>query len=104
MRVLMLDPSTFSLPYDTALAAALGKHSHAVTVVGRPLRPGEWGDGQIFDYEAEFYRRSEKVLGNPRMRTLAKMGEHLVDVARMIRRVQAERPDVVHVQWLVLPL
>ena len=36
MRIAMIDPSLFTLPYDQALAAGLTGHGHAVTLFGPP--------------------------------------------------------------------
>jgi glycosyltransferase involved in cell wall biosynthesis len=106
MRVLMLDPSLFTLPYDRALCHGLAAAGCGVSLVGRPLRPAERGSPANHDLPlvAHFYRCSEsRLVQASRLGRLAKSVEHLVDMARLPGLCGRLRPDVIHVQWLPLP-
>lgn len=104
-RVLMLDPSLFTLPYDRALCEGLRAAGCDVTLVGRPLRPAEHGaDDARLPLLPHFYGWAENrpaVAG--RGHKLAKSVEHLLDMARLPALCDRLRPDVIHVQWLALP-
>ncbi len=107
MRVALLDPSLFTLPYDSALAAALTAAGDHVVLHGRradPDRDGEAGGAEI---SGGFYRVADRsnVRAMPDPLRLAIKGvDHGVSLLGLLRRMAAERPDVIHVQWLPLPL
>jgi glycosyltransferase involved in cell wall biosynthesis len=104
LRVALVDPSLFTLPYDLALAAGLRANGHEVTLHGRAAREGEDAAG----VEPSFYRLAESrgAAALPRPLRLGIKGlDHLLSMARLRRRLAAApRPDVVHFQWLPLPL
>lgn len=102
MRVALIDPSLFTLPYDTALAGGLRAGAHDVTLYGRKPRPSE--PDAATKVEAIFYRVSEPLTWFPRgLYLLAKGADHLASMLRLQRRLRAERPDVIHFQWLPVP-
>ena len=106
MRVALIDPSLFTLPYDRALAGGLTRAGHRVALYGR--RPGpEDGDPGGVELVPAFYAAagSQPVATLPRPLRLGIKGvDHVVSMARLLRRLRAERPDVIHFQWLPLPL
>src|ERR687885_390159 len=55
VRILLVDPAAYSLPYDDALAAALARRGHDVELVTSPAVFGEAP-------EPEGYRRNEAFL------------------------------------------
>ena len=105
MRVALIDPSLFTLPYDRGLARGLAAAGHHVVLHGR--RPGA-NDGACTDIELvpSFYRvagaRPVAALPGP-FRLAVKGLDHAYSLARLRRRLRAERPDVIHFQWLPLP-
>lgn len=105
LRVALVDPSLFTLPYDLALADGLRAHGHDVTLHGRPLRAGEAGAL----VEPSFYPLAESrraaALPGP-LRLGLKGLDHLLSMARLRRRLVApgQSPDVIHFQWVPLPL
>jgi glycosyltransferase involved in cell wall biosynthesis len=104
MRIALIDPSLFTLPYDAALAGGLEAVGHRVTLHGRPILPQD-GHAARFRIEPDFYRIAAVFSGWPRAFRLAVKGlDHAVSLARLLRRLQRERPDVIHFQWLPLPL
>ncbi len=106
MRVAMIDPSLFTLPYDGALATALIQEGHEVTLFGRGVGPDDSNPSGIPLAEA-FYRftgsRAVSVLPG-KLRRGIKGLEHGWSMAALARRLRRERPDVIHFQWLPLPL
>lgn len=110
MRIAIIDPSLFTLPYDHLLCQALHEAGHEVTLYARHRREGEqgwWGDYRV---EPMFYRTSEKLLNHTRraitkkLTLAAKAGEHMLDMWRLYRTLKRQRPDVIHFQWLTLPI
>jgi glycosyltransferase involved in cell wall biosynthesis len=107
MKVLLVDPSLYTPPYDGALAGALRDRGHEVVIAGRPLRPTDppLGDDRIV-VEPVFYRRGERLRarrGDGKIVKLAKAAEHAVDLGRLRALVREWQPDVVHWQWPSLP-
>ncbi len=106
MQVALIDPSLFTLPYDTALAGALAKAGQRVTLHGRALTALDGSPGGIA-VEPSFYAAagSPMVRRLPRPARLAVKGvDHAVSMLRLRRRLAASPPDVIHFQWLPLPL
>jgi glycosyltransferase involved in cell wall biosynthesis len=100
MRVALIDPSLFTLPYDVALADGLRANGHDVTLHGRPLTARD-GTAEV---TPSFYRASAALPGLPGPLRLAIKGiDHGVSLLRLLRRLAAERPDIIHFQWLPLP-
>jgi glycosyltransferase involved in cell wall biosynthesis len=106
MRVAMVDPSLFTLPYDAALARALAFEGCDVTLHARSPREADGELGGI-DLATDFYPFAEarQMHALPRPLRLAIKGvDHFVSMRRLWRRLRAARPDVIHFQWLPLPL
>jgi len=106
MRVALVDPSLFTLPYDSALAAGLKAAGHDVVLFGRrPGRDDNAADG--IRLEHSFYRvaTTPAVMALPKPLRLGVKGlDHIVSMAAFGRRITQWRPDVIHFQWLALPL
>lgn len=106
MRVAMIDPSLFTLPYDQALAGALVGQGHQVVLHGRRPGPDDPDPLPGTPPENDFYRLagSRAVSAMPRaVRLGVKGADHLWSMLRLLRRLRRERPDVIHFQWLPLP-
>jgi len=106
MRVALVDPSLFTLPYDSALASGLQAVGHDVVLFGRrPGRDDNAADGVRL--EQSFYRvaAAPAVTALPKPLRLGVKGlDHIVSMAAFRRRIARWRPDVIHFQWLALPL
>jgi glycosyltransferase involved in cell wall biosynthesis len=101
MRVALIDPSLFTLPYDVALADGLRANGHHVTLHGRPLTARD-GAAAV---TASFYRSSAAMSALPGPLRLAVKGlDHGLSLLRLKRRLAAEQPDIIHFQWLPLPV
>jgi glycosyltransferase involved in cell wall biosynthesis len=104
MKIAMIDPSLFTLPYDLALCRALAANGCDVTLHGRALRALERVDRETAA-EASFYRLSEQLRLRipPGLFRVVKGFEHAVDLARLTGRLRRARPSVIHFQWSPLP-
>ena len=106
IRVAMVDPSLFTLPYDAALARGLQHAGCQVTLHGRARHP-EDGACDGVDLAPHFYpfAESRTVRKFPKVLRLAIKGfDHFASMARLWQRLRASPPDIIHFQWLPLPL
>lgn len=104
LRVLLVDPSLFTAPYDAALTQGLLQAGAQPLWAVRPTRHGDRSELSEQHSEAIFYRWLERQAWlRGKARTLAKGLAHGLGMARLLRRVAELRPDVVHFQWVVLP-
>jgi glycosyltransferase involved in cell wall biosynthesis len=104
VRVLLVDPSLYTPPYDGALAQALGRRGHEVLLVARRPRASDPPLGEGVTLDPLFYRDGEWLGRYAVLRQLTKGLEHASDLARLRWFVREWRPDVVHWQWPSLPL
>jgi glycosyltransferase involved in cell wall biosynthesis len=104
MKIAMIDPSLFTLPYDLALCHALRAKGCGVTLHGRELRPLESVAGEDVP-RVSFYKWTEKFKGRaPAVLFNAMKGlEHAADMVRLVRSFRDEPPSIVHFQWSPLP-
>lgn len=106
MKIAMIDPSLFTLPYDQGLATALARAGNTVTLFGRRPGPDDPDPAGVPLVDA-FYRLAESrpARALPAPARLAVKGiDHLWSMARLVARLRRLRPDVIHFQWLPLPL
>jgi glycosyltransferase involved in cell wall biosynthesis len=106
MNVFLVDPSMFTPPYDFALLQGLESAGARAQLFGRvPRFAGEFET--TGNYRAFFYGWSEGRIQASGLRCLkgpAKAAEHIVDMRRFAAECRGRAPDVVHFQWLPLPL
>jgi glycosyltransferase involved in cell wall biosynthesis len=104
LRVLLVDSSLFTAPYDAALTDGLVAAGVAPTWAVRPTRAGDRQEIPVEYVDDFFYRLTERLTFLPaRARAVAKGLAHARGLARLLVRVAARRPDVVHFQWIVVP-
>jgi glycosyltransferase involved in cell wall biosynthesis len=104
LRVLLVDPSLFTAPYDAALTQGLLDAGVEPTWAVRPIRPGDREELPRRYVEPFFYRWVERATWLPRqLRGVAKGFAHAWGLLRLIARAVQTRPDVVHFQWTVVP-
>ncbi len=102
MRVQIVDPPAYTPPYDRALCAALARSGAEVELVTSRFAYGPVPPAEGYRVSEVFYRRSggRPAAGLPR-RAL-KVAEHVADMTRFRRDGGAR--DVVHYQWLPVPV
>jgi glycosyltransferase involved in cell wall biosynthesis len=106
MRVALLDPPSFTAPYDHALASALARRGHDVTLLTSPFTHGEAPAPDGYRREEIFLPVSSRLVRRSprsRLRLPLKGVEYVPSAARLLRRVAKLEPDVAHVQWLAIP-
>jgi glycosyltransferase involved in cell wall biosynthesis len=105
--VLVMDPSCFSLPYDYSLCGALASRGCAVTLVRSEFVHTPWQAATSFKVWNHFYQRSH---ARSRSRAfgawwkLGKLAEHTRDMARLVTECEKRKPDIIHFQWLPVPM
>lgn len=100
MRVQLVDPSAFTPPYDRALAGALARRGLDVELLTSRFLHGDVPPAEGFSVTEAFYRRTSRRGLDARARLPFKLAEHVPDMARLRRRLDA---DVIHWQWLTAP-
>jgi glycosyltransferase involved in cell wall biosynthesis len=106
MHVALIDPSLFTLPYDRGLAEGLESTGHKVTLFGRKSAAQDNAADGI-SLAPHFYRvaNSRAARGLPKHLRLALKGiDHAVSMLRLPAALRRQKVDVIHFQWLVLPL
>jgi glycosyltransferase involved in cell wall biosynthesis len=101
MRIQVVDPPAFTPPYDRALCAALARAGCDVELVTSRFAHGPVPAAEGYRVSEAFHRRSAaRGTGAPGRRGL-KLAEHVVD---MVRYRRSAGGDVVHYQWLPVPV
>jgi glycosyltransferase involved in cell wall biosynthesis len=99
MRVHIVDPSAFTLPYDHALAAALAAAGAEVELITSRFAYGDAPQPDGYTVRELFYRHARGAPGS-RARLVGKLVEHVPNMRRY--RGVASAADVVHFQWLAV--
>ena len=97
MRVHVVDPSAFTVPYDHALSMALAAAGADVELITSRFAYGTAPAPDGYAVRELFYRHARGAAGS-RARLAAKLLEHVPDMIRY--RDVAKTADVVHFQWL----
>ncbi len=100
MRVQLVDPGAWSLPYDHALAGSLARAGADVELVTSRFVHGSPPPVDGFRVSESFYTRATAPGRGRRGRRLLRAAEHVPDMLRY--RSHAREADVRHYQWLAL--
>jgi glycosyltransferase involved in cell wall biosynthesis len=102
VRVQIVDPPAYTPPYDRALCAALARAGAEVELVTTrfPYGPVPAADG--YRVSELFYRRAGRLAAGSAARRPLRLAEHLPGMLALSSHVA--RADVVHLQWLSLPI
>jgi len=104
IRVLLVDPSLFTAPYDAALTQGLLEAGIEPSWAVRPTRPGDREELPRERVDPFFYRWIERATFLPsKLRSACKGIAHALGLMTLLGRVARQRPDVVHFQWVVVP-
>lgn len=107
MRIAIVDPSLFTLPYDGHLCNGLAANGAEVTLYGRHLRRGEQLKDSSFAFIPLFYHLSELMPVGGRatkpLRSVLKAVEHIFDSIHFLIIISRTKPDVIHYQWMPIP-
>jgi glycosyltransferase involved in cell wall biosynthesis len=106
MRIALVDPLSYTPPYDHGLAHALAERGHDVTLLAGPFLHGSVPEPDGYAREEVFLPvtgRLFKPLPRSRLRLLLKGVEYLPSAGRLVGRLETLEPEIVHVQWLPRP-
>jgi len=106
MRIVLLDPPSFTAPYDHALASALARRGNDVTLLTSPFTHGDVPEPDGYRRDEVFLPLSSRLVRRrprSRLRLPLKGAEYVPSAARLLQRVRSLDPDVAHVQWLAIP-
>lgn len=104
MKIAMVDPSLFTLPYDEALCRSLQDLGHDVTLIGRPPRPDEPTPARDLHFAPVYYTGAAQAENMPEVVRLGiKAADHVASSVRLISHVGALKPDIIHFQWTPFP-
>jgi glycosyltransferase involved in cell wall biosynthesis len=106
MRIALVDPASFTPPYDHALASALARRGLDVDLVTSPFVYDDPPAPDGYRREELFIPLSSRLtrrFPRSRLRVPLKGLEYWPSVLRFRRWVASAEPDVVHLQWLPRP-
>lgn len=104
MKIAVIDPSLFTWPYDSELVGGLRALGHEVRLFGKAL-PASDPRARHALLQPLFYRHLASADKWPTvLKRIAKGFSHFGSMARLRRELAAWQPDVIHFQWLPLPL
>jgi glycosyltransferase involved in cell wall biosynthesis len=99
LRLLLVDPASFTPQYDHELAAALARAGTEVELATSRFRFGDSPEPDGYVRTELFYPVSNRLFRRSRLRLPLKAAEHGVGLVRL-----RSRPgDVLHHQWLAAP-
>jgi glycosyltransferase involved in cell wall biosynthesis len=107
VKITMVDPGNFTPVYDANLCHFLAFRGHEIKLATseflfEPVPPLEG-----YQVENDFFRhlaRFAPLTGRRIVRQLLKAAAYPIDIARWSSKASRSLPDVVHVQWSLLPL
>ncbi len=104
MKIAVIDPSLFTWPYDRALVGGLRNLGHDAVLFGKALSRS---DARLRDpvLRPIFYTSLADTGSWPRPLLRAAKGfSHVASLERLRRELTLWAPDVIHFQWLPLPV
>jgi glycosyltransferase involved in cell wall biosynthesis len=105
LKAVLVDPSLYTAPYDAALTQGLAAAGVQPRWITRPVRRGDRDEIGREHTDPFFYRRVDEALRlPPALRRLAKACAHVAGSAKLLWKIRRGAPDVVHYQWVVVPL
>lgn len=108
MKISILDPSGFSLPYDNYLCASLAETNNSVFFYTRPFRKtDDLFENDLFISKRIYYKQAELLRENGYSEYIYntfKVFNHIHSTVDMYKDSKVLRPDVIHYQWLPIPL
>jgi glycosyltransferase involved in cell wall biosynthesis len=105
VNVVLVDPSLYTAPYDAALTRGLLAAGVQPMWMTRPVRRGDREEIPPERTDAFFYRRVDQADRLPKaLRPIVKGCAHLAGNVKLLRKIRRAQPDVVHLQWVVVPI
>ncbi|NIK28605.1 glycosyltransferase involved in cell wall biosynthesis [Thalassobacillus devorans] len=103
MKIVILDPSFFTFPYDKCLCEGLSSEGHEVFLIGTSSeRIGKYHAGN-FKLIKHYYKFSSLIKKN-KFGLLIKGINHIFNNLTLLFKLKKIKPDIIHFQWLPLPI
>jgi glycosyltransferase involved in cell wall biosynthesis len=105
--VVVVDGSCFTLPYDYCLCSALQEQGCEVVLAQSEFLYATWDPPKSFTVWKHFYPRTHgwaKTRSRGHLWKLTKAAEHFFSMRSFAAEISRRKPDIVHFQWLNLPL
>jgi glycosyltransferase involved in cell wall biosynthesis len=99
MRLLLIDPASFTPQYDHELASALVRAGAEVELLTSRFRFGDPPPPDGYTRSEIFYPVANRVFGRSRARLPLKAAEHSIGLIR----IRSRPGQIVHHQWLAAP-
>jgi glycosyltransferase involved in cell wall biosynthesis len=103
MRIALLDSSDFTPAYDEELASGLRRLGHEVLLIGRHGGPVSAPEVRRPTFYALMAKDWVSALPASVARSM-KGAHHIVDMVRLVFLLRRMQPDVIHFQWMPLPV
>jgi len=104
LDVMLVDPSLFTAPYDAALTQGLVANGIAPMWMTRPTRRADRQELPLERTDPFFYRRTDDASWLPdKLKPVAKGIAHFAGLVTLLAKIRKRKPDVVHMQWIVVP-
>jgi len=103
----MIDPSAFTPPYDHHLCEGLSQVGHDVTLFTTNFEYVGWEGETTYRKSNLFYNNTNRIYSKENRswhRKLIKGCEHIYNMYSFLTRMRELNPDVIHFQWLPLPI
>jgi glycosyltransferase involved in cell wall biosynthesis len=105
LTALLIDPALFTAPYDNALSGGLLSNAVRPHWVTRPLRANEERELTKGEISETFYALTDGARRRTsRIWKFIKGFEHLIGLKSVIWMAREGHIDLVHMQWLVIPV
>jgi len=107
MNVAMIDPSAFTPPYDHHLCEGLSQRECDVTLFTTDFEYLNWDSETPYKKTNFFYKYTNQIYSDGTRswhRKLIKGSEHITNMILFIRQIKQLDPDIIHFQWLPLPI
>lgn len=106
MKIALVDPSLFTLPYDQELVGGLQDAGHQVWLYGKSPSGGEAQSTPAF-LRPLFYGGLASGIWDKLPKSLFRVAKgisHIAGMQRFCAEMERLQPDVIHFQWLPLPV
>ena len=107
MKIVMIDPSAFTPPYDHHLCKGLSQVGHDVTLLATDFEYIGWEDEIMYNKLDFFYQWTNRFYSEESRswhRQLIKGSEHILGMVSLLKKIKQLDPDIIHFQWLPVPI
>jgi glycosyltransferase involved in cell wall biosynthesis len=107
MKIVMIDPSAFTPPYDHHLCEGLSQIGHNVSLFTTDFEYVGWESENPYRKLDFFYNNTNKIYSKEDRswhRQAIKGSEHVFNMLSLLIQIKKLDPDIIHFQWLPIPV